>query len=81
MGGSTGGAGLEKLASQVEDFAWHDSTDMLLALSDGSLVTFLYPDVVYVDATLLDQTKVTRPMPASSSSSSAKKDAGAVRRV
>lgn len=72
--GTSNGAnvnGLEKLASHVEDFLWHDTTDMLLAISDGMIVTFLYPDVVYVDSTLMEQTKIVKPLQVASSSKKA----------
>jgi hypothetical protein len=37
----------------VDSFSWNDATDMLSLCSDGNLVTYLYPNVVYVDRTLL----------------------------
>jgi len=47
----------EKLASMVDSFSWNDSTDMLVALIDQRLVTFLYPSVVFVDKDLLPMTQ------------------------
>jgi hypothetical protein len=37
----------------VDSFAWNDTTDMLTACADGSLITYLYPNAVFVDRTLL----------------------------
>jgi hypothetical protein len=34
---------LEKLASMVDSMAWHDSSESLLALADGKLIRWVYP--------------------------------------
>eukprot|EP00397_Hematodinium_sp_SG-2012_P021288 GEMP01021982.1.p2 GENE.GEMP01021982.1~~GEMP01021982.1.p2 ORF type:complete len:255 (+),score=53.81 GEMP01021982.1:1441-2205(+) len=39
---------------------WNDATDLLIALSDQKLVCFFYPAVVFVDASLLPSTIVTK---------------------
>jgi intraflagellar transport protein 80 len=51
------GASLIKIASMVDCAIWHDSTDMLAALSDGKIVTWYYPNVVFVDKELVADTK------------------------
>merc|ERR1712176_192044 len=43
----------QKLGSMVEDFCWNQSTDMLIALSDQKLQCYLYPNVLFVEATLM----------------------------
>jgi intraflagellar transport protein 80 len=50
-------SGTEKLGSMVETFMWNDSTDMLIALTDDKLVTYIYPSVVFVDKDLLPKTQ------------------------
>jgi intraflagellar transport protein 80 len=51
------GSTLIKIASMVDCAIWHDSTDMLAALSDGKIVTWYYPSVVFVDKDLVADTK------------------------
>ena len=43
-----------KLHTMVECVAWNDSSDMLAALGDGQLLTWLYPSIVFVDKDLLE---------------------------
>mmetsp|Transcript_128351 Transcript_128351/g.411344 ORF Transcript_128351/g.411344 Transcript_128351/m.411344 type:complete len:761 (+) Transcript_128351:159-2441(+) len=50
----------EKLGAMVDTFMWNDSTDMLIALIDEKLVTFIYPAVVFVDKDLLSKTLQTK---------------------
>ena len=38
----------------VDCVAWNDSSDMLAALADGKLLTWLYPSVVFVDKDLVE---------------------------
>lgn len=47
---------MEKLGSMVDSFMWNDSTDMLIALIDEKLVSYIYPSVVFVDKDLLPKT-------------------------
>eukprot|EP00927_Polykrikos_kofoidii_P055816 TRINITY_DN50010_c0_g1_i1.p1 TRINITY_DN50010_c0_g1~~TRINITY_DN50010_c0_g1_i1.p1 ORF type:complete len:794 (-),score=146.49 TRINITY_DN50010_c0_g1_i1:74-2152(-) len=51
----------EKLGSMVDSFMWNDSTDMLVALTDESLVLYIYPAVCFVDKDLLPKTLQKRP--------------------
>ena len=44
---------LVKLCSMVDSFRWSETTDMLVAISDGKLYVWYYPNVVYVDKDLL----------------------------
>lgn len=48
-----------KLASMVDSFAWNEACDTLTALTDGSMVTWLAPAAVYVDAELATAAKLT----------------------
>lgn len=54
----------QKIATMVSSMMWNDITETLVALSDGRLVTWYYPSVVFVDRELLAKTR------------SAKEDAG-----
>jgi len=47
----------------TDSFAWNDSSDMITACSDGNLITFLYPNTVYVDRTLLGPSTTTLACP------------------
>jgi intraflagellar transport protein 80 len=37
----------------VDSFQWNDNNDMLTALSDGNLLTWFYPNAIYVDFDLM----------------------------
>lgn len=45
----------------VEDFQWNEDTDMMVTLSDQKLDCYLYPNVVFVEATLLPLTVTSKP--------------------
>ena len=45
------------LAAQVDSVLWNDGTDMLVALADGKLLVWYYPNVVNVDHDLIEKTK------------------------
>jgi len=49
-----------KIASIVDSFQWNDGNDMLAALSDGKLLTWFYPNAVYVDRDLMSQAMSSR---------------------
>jgi len=51
---------VEKLGSMVDTFMWNDSTDMLIALIDEKLVSYIFPSVVFVDKDLLPKTLQTK---------------------
>jgi len=40
----------------VQSLAWNDENNMLVALTDGKLIIFYYPNVAYVDKYLLPRT-------------------------
>eukprot|EP00744_Colponema_vietnamica_P004654 GILI01006912.1.p1 GENE.GILI01006912.1~~GILI01006912.1.p1 ORF type:complete len:758 (-),score=200.90 GILI01006912.1:92-2365(-) len=46
-----------KLAAMVDTVMWNDSCDMLTAVADGKLLTWYYPNVIYVDRDLLQLTR------------------------
>jgi len=52
--------GKHKLHTQVDSIEWNDSSDMLVAVADGKVVTWYYPNVVYVDRGLLALTSSSR---------------------
>jgi intraflagellar transport protein 80 len=41
------------MTSMVDSFQWNDNNDMLTALSDGNLLTWFYPNAIYVDFDLM----------------------------
>ncbi|KDO33773.1 hypothetical protein SPRG_01653 [Saprolegnia parasitica CBS 223.65] len=45
--------GTYKLQAQVDTAAWNDASEMLVAISDAKVFCWLYPNMVYVDRTLL----------------------------
>lgn len=45
-----------KIGSMCDSFIWHDKFDILTAVSDSKLHTYLYPNVVYVDRNLIEDT-------------------------
>jgi len=47
-----------KIASMVDSFQWNDNNDMLTALSDGKLMTWFYPNAIYLDRDLMDASKM-----------------------
>jgi intraflagellar transport protein 80 len=44
-----------KIASIVDSFQWNDSNDMLACISDGKLLTWFYPNAIYVDKDLMNK--------------------------
>ena len=42
-----------KLQSMVDSFSWNDASDMLTLCADGALTTYMYPNALFVDRTLL----------------------------
>ena len=46
-----------KISSMVDSFSWNDNNDMLCCLSDNKLNTWFYPNAIYVDKDLMDQSK------------------------
>ncbi|KAF0693598.1 Aste57867_15463 [Aphanomyces stellatus] len=52
--------GTFKLQAQVDTAAWNDASEMLLALSDAKVLCWTYPNMVYVDRTLLNDVVETK---------------------
>jgi len=46
-----------KLATMVSSTRWNDTSEVLVAISDGRLITWYYPSVVFVDRELLPKVK------------------------
>jgi intraflagellar transport protein 80 len=44
-----------KIASIVDSFQWNDNNDMLACISDGKLLTWFYPNAIYVDRDLMNK--------------------------
>ena len=44
----------------IESLAWNDESSMLVALADGKLVCWYYPNAAYVDKHLLPKTVYER---------------------
>lgn len=41
----------------TDSFLWNDRSDILSCLADGRLITWYYPNAIYVDKDLMDLTK------------------------
>ena len=46
-----------KIATMVDSFQWNDNNDMLACLADGRLITWYYPNAIYVDKDLMDKAR------------------------
>ena len=46
-----------KIANMVDSFQWHDQCDMLTACADSRLITWFYPNAIYVDKDLMEKSK------------------------
>jgi intraflagellar transport protein 80 len=44
----------------TDTFLWNEKNDILSAVSDGRLLTWYYPNAIYVDKDLMDLTKVIK---------------------
>lgn len=42
---------------------WHDKFDILTSISDSKLITYFYPNVVYIDTDLLEMTVSVKEYP------------------
>jgi len=49
-----------KLGTMCDSAAWNSETDMLAALVDGKLMVWFYPNVLFIDRDLVNQTKMTK---------------------
>jgi intraflagellar transport protein 80 len=49
-----------KLGTMCDSAAWNTETDMLAAVMDGKLVVWYYPNVVFIDRDLVNQTKMVK---------------------
>lgn len=46
-----------KLAAMTDSFLWNDKYDILSCISDLRLITWYYPNAIYVDKDLMDLCK------------------------
>lgn len=46
-----------KLSAMSDSFLWHNHNDILTCIADGRLITWYYPNAVYVDKDLMDMCK------------------------
>lgn len=49
-----------KICNMVDSFMWNDGNDMLACLSDGKLITWFYPNAIYVDKDLMLKSTFTK---------------------
>jgi intraflagellar transport protein 80 len=49
-----------KLAAMADSFLWNNKTDIISCISDGRLLTWYYPNAIYVDKDLMDICKNSR---------------------
>jgi len=52
-----------KLAAMADSFLWNDKNDTLAAIADGRLLSWYYPNAIYVDKDLMDLAKVVKELP------------------
>jgi len=43
-----------KLSAMTDSFMWNDVYDILSCVSDGRLITWYYPNAIYVDKDLME---------------------------
>ena len=44
-----------KISNVVDSFEWNDGNDMLACIADGKLLTWFYPNAIYVDKDLMNK--------------------------
>lgn len=44
----------------TDSFRWNDKSDIITCIADGRLITWYYPNAIYVDKDLMDLCKNTR---------------------
>ena len=49
-----------KICNMVDSFMWNDGNDMIACLSDGKLITWFYPNAIYVDKDLMLKSTFTK---------------------
>lgn len=49
-----------KLAAMTDSFKWNDKSDIISCIADGRLLTWYYPNAIYVDKDLMDLCKNVR---------------------
>jgi len=49
-----------KICSMVDSFQWNDGNDMLACIADSRLLTWFYPNAIYVDRDLMNQAMSTK---------------------
>jgi len=49
-----------KIATMVDTSEWNDASDMLTAVADGKLVTWIFPHAIYIDRDLLELGRMSR---------------------
>ena len=45
---------ITKLSAMTDSFLWNDKSDILACIADGRLLTWYYPNAIYVDKDLMD---------------------------
>ena len=52
-----------KLCTMTNSFLWNDTFDILAAISDSRLITWYYPNAIYVDKEIMDLCKEVKEVP------------------
>eukprot|EP00831_Metopus_contortus_P042803 TRINITY_DN341_c0_g2_i4.p1 TRINITY_DN341_c0_g2~~TRINITY_DN341_c0_g2_i4.p1 ORF type:complete len:191 (-),score=31.15 TRINITY_DN341_c0_g2_i4:27-599(-) len=52
-----------KIAAMADTFFWNEHYDILASIADGRLITWLYPNGIYIDPDLLEKAKMVKPVP------------------
>src|SRR5699024_8638566 len=60
LGGRRGNLQAFKMSSMIADFIWHSDSNVLASLNDNQVLTlWLFPNVAYVDSSLLQDVILT----------------------
>ncbi len=43
-----------KLSAMNDSFSWNDKHDILASIADGRIISWYYPNTIYVDKDLMD---------------------------
>ena len=49
-----------KLINMIDTFNWHEQNDMLAAIGDGKLNVWYYPNSIYINRSIFEQSKAVK---------------------
>lgn len=48
------------MTAMTDSFLWNDRFDILSCIADSRLITWFYPNAIYVDKDIMEQTKIVK---------------------